>query len=621
MECPNCKSLYDKETRIPLLLIKCGHSVCTNCATALFKDRSIICPECKQTSQIESVAHLPKNMALLLMSETAAAKPSSPQKLMCETHNKKLEGFCEDDKKLLCINCILLDGHKAHEILPIGQAASDLRIKLAQGIEFSQQMEEKLKGMLNDISGFRIQLNNSANLKREQITALYKEISNIIHERESSLKQTVANILEREEEVLSKRTNDISAQLKLIENFRSSFSQATSESDCEILAKTEARMGLVNNANKQVSAINLNANFPEIKRNNELNFLWKILNPDMNVKGKSSNRLANRLARGNTKPTHKDSSNTSKNAIGIIDKQATIDKLMTQGVTAVNQTKPQPSKSSNNVTKPKKNNGPSKANISITSSNSSAASPKKNQLANIAFEEESVCSDTKLNLHEIPPNQNATSINKPSSAAPMSGEGKEEFSNEIQKIVPFVSPEEINATANAIAQATSKVNLLNSEKTNDIYSALREKREKHKLEKINAPLDNSPQIEPVKIESLAQELKITPQTTKNAATDLGTAIKTAWCDDTQLCAKKQETQNTEQKVEIVKLEKREEINKEEEKKPLQTPEQSITPTLYDMYINGESQDKMSLSTLLERLNEYIYVFCIFLIIIKKNSWI
>jgi hypothetical protein len=34
----------------------------------------------------------------------------------CETHFKKIEAFCMQDKVILCIDCILNDGHKNHEI-------------------------------------------------------------------------------------------------------------------------------------------------------------------------------------------------------------------------------------------------------------------------------------------------------------------------------------------------------------------------------------------------------------------------------------------------------------------------------------------------------------------------
>ena len=42
--------------------------------------------------------------------------------MFCETHNKRIEAFCDFEKKVLCIDCILNDNHKNHTILSIDKA-------------------------------------------------------------------------------------------------------------------------------------------------------------------------------------------------------------------------------------------------------------------------------------------------------------------------------------------------------------------------------------------------------------------------------------------------------------------------------------------------------------------
>jgi len=49
----------------------------------------------------------------------------------CRLHpTKKLEAFCEKDFKLLCIDCILSDRHKNHEIISIAKASEKHQIFL-----------------------------------------------------------------------------------------------------------------------------------------------------------------------------------------------------------------------------------------------------------------------------------------------------------------------------------------------------------------------------------------------------------------------------------------------------------------------------------------------------------
>ena len=60
---------------------------------------------------------------------------------MCEEHGKKIEAFCDQDKKVLCIDCILEQNHKNHEILSVEKAVQkevyllNLSLKSAQNKE------------------------------------------------------------------------------------------------------------------------------------------------------------------------------------------------------------------------------------------------------------------------------------------------------------------------------------------------------------------------------------------------------------------------------------------------------------------------------------------------------
>lgn len=49
---------------------------------------------------------------------------------ICETHSKKIEAFCDLDKKILCIDCILNENHKSHEILAIDKATIKEKIAM-----------------------------------------------------------------------------------------------------------------------------------------------------------------------------------------------------------------------------------------------------------------------------------------------------------------------------------------------------------------------------------------------------------------------------------------------------------------------------------------------------------
>lgn len=341
MNCPKCKTPYGKDSRIPLLLIKCGHSVCQSCATSLFKSQSICCPECQTISSADSVSKFPKNMALLTVSQTqisksqnagqSKGKPSKEEKQkepQCEMHQKKIEAFCEDDKCLLCINCILIDGHKSHDIAPIPQASAKEKSKLQSDMEISTKLEEKLKLLLGDISNYREQLTQKANKNREKITSIYREITNLIQEREGSLKLNIANMLEKEEAFLESKIKIIEEQLQNIIIFKGEVEGSQNEDDCAILRNSKQRLAKLMEANKAIPNISFSLTFPEIKRDNEIILLCKQLNQAAgktisltniySATASSTNKKTDRLHKGvptqvkNTKTTNKPLSSSSE---------------------------------------------------------------------------------------------------------------------------------------------------------------------------------------------------------------------------------------------------------------------------------------------------------------------
>ena len=80
-------------------------------------------------------------------------------------HNKKLEAFCKNDNQLVCINCVLMNKHKSHEVSPIPEAAEEIRGKIMEICESTKLIEKQLVGQLNSIMDHKIQLPNGQNMQ------------------------------------------------------------------------------------------------------------------------------------------------------------------------------------------------------------------------------------------------------------------------------------------------------------------------------------------------------------------------------------------------------------------------------------------------------------------------
>jgi hypothetical protein len=71
----------------------------------------------------------------------------------CIIHDKNIEGYCMQDKKLLCIDCILSGDHKNHEISNINNGAKHEKDGLTKKFKASQSIKETLVLANNKIVG------------------------------------------------------------------------------------------------------------------------------------------------------------------------------------------------------------------------------------------------------------------------------------------------------------------------------------------------------------------------------------------------------------------------------------------------------------------------------------
>ena len=93
--------------------LRCGHSFCKTCISAIWAAGKIKCPiDCKSQSY-KSAEAVGKNYSLISMLEKDSRNSPSD---FCEQHKKeRLLFYCLDDKSLICQQC-LLGKHLNHKI-------------------------------------------------------------------------------------------------------------------------------------------------------------------------------------------------------------------------------------------------------------------------------------------------------------------------------------------------------------------------------------------------------------------------------------------------------------------------------------------------------------------------
>ena len=89
LRCPACNNNYtdfDRQERLPRVLIGCGHTFCQACITSAHNLDRVICRQCSRSSTCVTSDSLPVNETLLALMREQKAQ----QEHQCKVHGKKI---------------------------------------------------------------------------------------------------------------------------------------------------------------------------------------------------------------------------------------------------------------------------------------------------------------------------------------------------------------------------------------------------------------------------------------------------------------------------------------------------------------------------------------------------
>ncbi|KAL4482596.1 hypothetical protein ABPG72_005839 [Tetrahymena utriculariae] len=142
---------------------------------------------------------------------TTGAGSINPEKpLVCKEHNDYVQLFCQDDKSLLCVNCLYQnDKHKRHRVKPL-KSSMDLIKKENQ--QFKIEAKEKLQLIE---SSLKI-CNSNKNILKEGYSYLcdsvsreFTEIQKILVEQEKKIQMQIQTIFEERLKEYEQMLNDL----------------------------------------------------------------------------------------------------------------------------------------------------------------------------------------------------------------------------------------------------------------------------------------------------------------------------------------------------------------------------------------------------------------------------
>lgn len=120
LDCNACHLAYHWSTNPPVLLSRCGHSICQSCAHRMIVEKSSKCPYIGCPFRYDFCDSLTKNTALIVpksmsLSEIMSQRPDLLNIKRCPMHDERCDIFCLDKrckiKAPVCFKC-LRDSHQ-----------------------------------------------------------------------------------------------------------------------------------------------------------------------------------------------------------------------------------------------------------------------------------------------------------------------------------------------------------------------------------------------------------------------------------------------------------------------------------------------------------------------------
>eukprot|EP00347_Sterkiella_histriomuscorum_P008359 403345403 len=225
MVCDQCQQEFDVESRVPMVISQCGHSLCKQCILKLLKTPSSSqkeCPLCKTKINQKSLADFITNRTLIKIiqkkvdskrtnrnyeddklsfsqsgrnspmlrenNQNNSQPPTNPKDTRCLKHTSKdIEFFCNQCQQIVCSLCIFHD-HNGHELTQLEEAIVYLKSDLVQvdnNLSHIQQINDDnimfLKSKLNEVDKLK-------EIQQKNLDRGFEELIRRIEEKKQNLK-------------------------------------------------------------------------------------------------------------------------------------------------------------------------------------------------------------------------------------------------------------------------------------------------------------------------------------------------------------------------------------------------------------------------------------------------
>ncbi|XP_060598010.1 uncharacterized protein LOC132751789 [Ruditapes philippinarum] len=205
------------------------------CQPCLDKDKQTVadkfcstCNEfqCNDCSNVHNMLAILKNHKLVSVKEAAASVSFKMKALeLCDEHQQLFEFFCEDEKKLCCSSCAIVNHRKCHSVVEIKKIAGKITPPFSSLGEKLKKAKEAAEGVARHIRSSKDQLAEDVKeihvkirQMRDEVMRMFDDLEDSVNKRAETLQRETLENLTKKQAQNEKHLADVTSCLETIES-------------------------------------------------------------------------------------------------------------------------------------------------------------------------------------------------------------------------------------------------------------------------------------------------------------------------------------------------------------------------------------------------------------------
>ncbi|XP_060556260.1 E3 ubiquitin-protein ligase TRIM71-like [Ruditapes philippinarum] len=252
------------------------------CQPCLSKDKETVadkfcsnCNEfqCNDCSNVHNVLAILKNHKLVSVKEADVARISFKMKALdlCDQHQHSFEFFCEDEKKLCCSKCAIVNHRKCHSVVEIEKIAGNITSPISILGETLKEAKEAAESVARHIRSSKDQL--AEDIKeihvqirrmRDEVMKMFADLEDSVNKRAETLQKETLENLTKKQTQNEKHLADVTSCLETIESiFKNGTPVQKYIAEQKMESKANALCRNIKGEYKKLETVNISFHFEE----------------------------------------------------------------------------------------------------------------------------------------------------------------------------------------------------------------------------------------------------------------------------------------------------------------------------------------------------------------------